>query len=148
MTKEKIKEEELTKNAIDEEESLDLDELESVFSEDEDESIDSSDEEESPFQLLLKKGKNEGFITYAELNENLPEGVIEADRLEEIVEMISDMGISVQEHANKASDNDENTTDQETINPIENEIGKTTDPVRCICVRWEPLNYLIAKVKL
>jgi len=130
MTEENIKEEELTKNNIEDEESLDLDELESVFSEDEDESIDSSEEEESPFQLLLKKGKNEGFITYAELNENLPEGVIEADRLEEIVEMISDMGISVQEHANKASDNDENTNDQETINPIENEIGKTTDPVR------------------
>ena len=129
MTEESIKEEELTKNNIEDDESLDLDELESVFSEDEDESIDSSDEEESPFQLLLKKGKNEGFITYAELNENLPEGVIEADRLEEIVEMISDMGISVQEHANKAS-NDENTNDQETINPIENEIGKTTDPVR------------------
>ena len=130
MTEENIKEEELTKNNIEDEEGLDLEELESVFSEDEDESIDSSDEEESPFQLLLKKGKNEGFITYAELNENLPEGVIEADRLEEIVEMISDMGISVQEHANKASDNDENTNDQETINPIENEIGKTTDPVR------------------
>ena len=130
MTEENIKEEELKKNNIEDEESLDLDELESVFSEDEDESIDSSEEEESPFQLLLKKGKNEGFITYAELNENLPEGVIEADRLEEIVEMISDMGISVQEHANKASDNDENTNDQETINPIENEIGKTTDPVR------------------
>ena len=89
MTEENIKEEELTKNNIEDEESLDLDELESVFSEDEDESIDSSEEEESPFQLLLKKGKNEGFITYAELNENLPEGVIEADRLEEIVEMIS-----------------------------------------------------------
>ncbi len=130
MTEKNIKEEELKKNNIEDEESLDLEELESVFSEDEDESIDSSDEEESPFQLLLKKGKNEGFITYAELNENLPEGVIEADRLEEIVEMISDMGISVQEHANKASDNDENTNDQETINPIENEIGKTTDPVR------------------
>ena len=130
MTEENIKEEELTKNNIEDEEGLDLEELESVFSEDEDESIDSSDEEESPFQLLLKKGKNEGFITYAELNENLPEGVIEADRLEEIVEMISDMGISVQEHANKASDNDDNTSDQETINPIENEIGKTTDPVR------------------
>ena len=130
MTEENIKEEELTKNNIEDEESLDLDELESVFSEDEDESIDSSDEEESPFQLLLKKGKNEGFITYAELNENLPEGVIEADRLEEIVEMISDMGISVQEHANKASDDDGSTSDQETINPIENEIGKTTDPVR------------------
>ena len=80
--------------------------------------------------MLLKKGKNEGFITYAELNENLPEGVIEADRLEEIVEMISDMGISVQEHANKASDGESGSNDQEVINPIENEIGKTTDPVR------------------
>ena len=130
MTEESIKEEKVTKNSIEEEEGLDLDELQSVFTEDEDESIDSSDEEESPFQLLLKKGKNEGFITYAELNENLPEGVIEADRLEEIVEMISDMGISVQEHANKASDGESTTNDQETINPIENEIGKTTDPVR------------------
>ena len=130
MTKESAKEEKVTKNSIEEEEGLDLDELQSVFTDDEDESIDSSDEEESPFQLLLKKGKNEGFITYAELNENLPEGVIEADRLEEIVEMISDMGISVQEHANKASDGESATNDQETINPIENEIGKTTDPVR------------------
>ena len=130
MTEESVKEEKVTKNSIEEEEGLDLDELQSVFTDDEDESIDSSDEEESPFQLLLKKGKNEGFITYAELNENLPEGVIEADRLEEIVEMISDMGISVQEHANKASDGESATNDQETINPIENEIGKTTDPVR------------------
>ena len=130
MTEKSVKEEKVTKNSIEEEEDLDLDELQSVFTEDEDESIDSSDEEESPFQLLLKKGKNEGFITYAELNENLPEGVIEADRLEEIVEMISDMGISVQEHANKASEGESTTNDQETINPIENEIGKTTDPVR------------------
>ena len=82
MTEKNVKEEKVTKNSIEEEEDLDLDELQSVFTEDEDESIDSSDEEESPFQLLLKKGKNEGFITYAELNENLPEGVIEADRLE------------------------------------------------------------------
>ena len=117
MTEEKISEEEFTKNNIDDEEGIDLEELESVFSEDEDEKIDSSDEEESPFQILLKKGKNEGFITYAELNENLPEGVIEADRLEEIVEMITDMGISVQEHANKVT-NDDSTSDQETINPV------------------------------
>ena len=130
MTKKNTNKEDVAKNAIDEEESLDLDELQSVFTDDEGESIDSSDEEESPFQLLLKKGKNEGFITYAELNENLPEGVMEADRLEEIVEMISDMGISVQEHAKKATDDATEANDQETINPIENEIGKTTDPVR------------------
>ena len=130
MTGKKIKEEDVEKNVAEEEEGLDLEEIQSAFSEDDDESIDSSEKEKTPFQLLLQKGKNEGFITYAELNENLPEGIIEADRLEEIVEMISDLGILVQEHANKASANSNETTDQETINPIENEIGKTTDPVR------------------
>ena len=130
MTGKKIKEEDVEKNVAEEEVGLDLEEIQSAFSEDDDESIDSSEKEKTPFQLLLQKGKNEGFITYAELNENLPEGIIEADRLEEIVEMISDLGILVQEHANKASANANETTDQETINPIENEIGKTTDPVR------------------
>ena len=59
---EKNTKEEVAKNAIDEEESIDLDELQSVFSEDEDESIDSSDEEESPFQLLLKKARMKGSL--------------------------------------------------------------------------------------
>ena len=54
MTEESVKKEKVTKNSIEEEEGLDLDELQSVFTDDEDESIDSSDEEESPFQLLLK----------------------------------------------------------------------------------------------
>ena len=65
------------------------------------------------------------------MNENLPEGIIEADRLEEIVEMISDLGIVVQEHAPKSEEIASNQTNQEDVtNPIENEIGKTTDPVR------------------
>ena len=65
------------------------------------------------------------------MNENLPEGIIEADRLEEIVEMISDLGIVVQEHAPKSEEIASKQTNQEdAINPIENEIGKTTDPVR------------------
>ncbi|MCH2473385.1 MAG: RNA polymerase sigma factor RpoD [Gammaproteobacteria bacterium] len=93
--------------------------------------MESSEKEKTPFQILLEKGKSEGFITYAELNENLPEGIIEADRLEEIVEMISDLGIVVQEHAPKSEEIASNQTNQEdAINPIENEIGKTTDPVR------------------
>ena len=84
----------------------------------------------TPFQILLEKGKNDGFITYAELNENLPEGIIEADRLDEIVEMISDLGIVVQEHAPKSEELAANQANQDAVNPIENEIGKTTDPVR------------------
>ena len=129
--KDNLKEDESLKQSVDVEELIDVEEIESVLGEDKEETIESSEKEKTPFQILLEKGKSEGFITYAELNENLPEGIIEADRLEEIVEMISDLGIVVQEHAPKSEEIASNQTNQEdTINPIENEIGKTTDPVR------------------
>ena len=129
--KDNLKEDESLKQSIDVEELIDVEEIESVLGEDKEETIESSEKEKTPFQILLEKGKSEGFITYAELNENLPEGIIEADRLEEIVEMISDLGIVVQEHAPKSEEIASNQTNQEdAINPIENEIGKTTDPVR------------------
>ena len=129
--KDKIEQNEISKTSIDVEELIDVEEIELVLGEDEEETIESSEKEKTPFQILLEKGKSEGFITYAELNENLPEGIIEADRLEEIVEMISDLGIVVQEHAPKSEEISTNQNNQEDIsNPIENEIGKTTDPVR------------------
>ena len=129
--KDNLKEDESLKQSIDVEELIDVEEIESVLGEEKEETIESSEKEKTPFQILLEKGKSEGFITYAELNENLPEGIIEADRLEEIVEMISDLGIVVQEHAPKSEEIASSQTNQEdTINPIENEIGKTTDPVR------------------
>ena len=129
--KDNLKENESIKQSIDVEELIDVEEIESVLGEDKEETIESSEKEKTPFQILLEKGKSEGFITYAELNENLPEGIIEADRLEEIVEMISDLGIVVQEHAPKSEEIASNQTNQEDVtNPIENEIGKTTDPVR------------------
>ena len=127
----KLKEDESLKQSLDVEELIDVEEIESVLGEDKEETIESSEKEKTPFQILLEKGKSEGFITYAELNENLPEGIIEADRLEEIVEMISDLGIVVQEHAPKSEEIASNQNNQEDVtNPIENEIGKTTDPVR------------------
>ncbi len=126
----KPKEEDTNKQSIDFEELIDVEEIESVLGEDKGEEIESSEKEKTPFQILLEKGKNEGFITYAELNENLPEGIIEADRLDEIVEMISDLGIVVQEHAPKSEELAANQENQDAVNPIENEIGKTTDPVR------------------
>jgi RNA polymerase primary sigma factor len=126
----KPKEEDTDKRSIDFEELIDVEEIESVLGEDKGEEIESSEKEKTPFQILLEKGKNEGFITYAELNENLPEGIIEADRLDEIVEMISDLGIVVQEHAPKSEELAANQENQDAVNPIENEIGKTTDPVR------------------
>ena len=129
--KDKIQNNETSKTSIDVEELIDVEEIELVLGEDKEETIESSEKESTPFQILLEKGKSEGFITYAELNENLPEGIIEADRLEEIVEMISDLGIIVQEHAPKSEEISNNQDNREDVtNPIENEIGKTTDPVR------------------
>ncbi len=129
--KEQLDTEESQKQSLEVEELIDVEEIESVLGEDKEETIESSEKEKTPFQILLEKGKAEGFITYAELNENVPEGIIEADRLEEIVEMISDLGIVVQEHAPKSEEIASSQENQgDATNPIENEIGKTTDPVR------------------
>jgi len=128
----KNKDDQVDNETIEVDELVDVDDLQSVLTQNEEEEIGSSaGKEQGPLQLLLEKGKKEGFITYAELNENLPEGIIEADRLEEIVEMINDLGISVREHAPNAQQNTTtNTTDPDTTATTESEIGKTTDPVR------------------
>ena len=129
----KIKENALAEDtSLDEEELADVEDLESLLTQNEGDEIGSSSEEkQGPLQLLLAKGKKEGFITYAELNEQLPKGIVEADRLEEIVEMINDLGISVRVRAPSAEEiaNSANA-DPDTTNPVESEIGKTTDPVR------------------
>ena len=119
-------------SSLDEEELVEVEDLESLLTQNEDDEIGSSSEEkQGPLQLLLAKGKKEGFITYAELNEQLPKGIVEADRLEEIVDMINDLGISVRVRAPSPEEivNAANV-DPDTTNPVESEIGKTTDPVR------------------
>ena len=119
-------------SSLDEEELVEVEDLESLLTQNEDDEIGSSSEEkQGPLQLLLAKGKKEGFITYAELNEQLPKGIVEADRLEEIVDMINDLGISVRERApNPVEIANAIPVDPDTTNPVESEIGKTTDPVR------------------
>jgi len=119
-------------SSLNEEELVEVEDLESLLTQNEDDEIGSSSEEkQGPLQLLLAKGKKEGFITYAELNEQLPKGIVEADRLEEIVDMINDLGISVQERApNPVEIANAVPVDPDTTNPVESEIGKTTDPVR------------------
>ena len=129
----KIKEKALADDAALEEEKLvDVEDLESLLTQNESDEIGSlSEEKQGPLQLLLAKGKKEGFVTYAELNEQLPKGIVEADRLEEIVDMINDLGISVEERApNPEEIANAINVDPDTRNPVESEIGKTTDPVR------------------
>ncbi len=93
------------------------------------------DDDESQLKLLIAKGKEQGFITYHEVTEHLPEEIVDPEQIEDIINMITDMGIEVHEFPpdldqlipnNTDSSNDANAS---LVN-VENEFGRTTDPVR------------------
>ncbi|USD41551.1 RNA polymerase sigma factor RpoD [Vibrio sp. SCSIO 43135] len=96
---------------------------------------------QSQLKLLVIKGKEQGYLTYAEVNDHLPAEIVDSEQVEDIIQMINDMGIKVVETAPDADDlalNDDNTiTDEDAaeaaaaaLSSVENEIGRTTDPVR------------------
>jgi RNA polymerase primary sigma factor len=97
--------------------------------------IDEADDE-SQLKLLIAKGKEQGFLTYHEVNESLPDGIVDPEQIEDIVNMINDMGIEVHESApdlDVLMASNEETPSNESAPPllgVENEFGRTTDPVR------------------
>ena len=94
---------------------------------------------QSRLKELITKGKEQGYLTFAEVNDHLPQDIIDSDQVEDIIRMINDMGIQVFENA---PDNDtlmmsEANTDEDAaeaaaqaLATVESEIGRTTDPVR------------------
>ena len=99
-----------------------------------------SEDKQSRLKLLIAKGKEQGYLTYHEVNDHLPDDIVDPEQIEDIINMINDMGIEVHE---TAPDRDIVMTDS-TIGPdedaaaeaaaalvsVENEFGRTTDPVR------------------
>ncbi len=94
---------------------------------------------QSQLKLLLAKGKEQGYLTYAEVNDHLPADMVDSDQIEDIVQMINDMGIRVYEQAPDADDimMSEDNTDEDAaeeaaaaLATVESELGRTTDPVR------------------
>jgi RNA polymerase primary sigma factor len=94
---------------------------------------------QSQLKLLIQKGKEQGYLTFAEVNDHLPQDIIDSDQVEDIVSMINDMGIKVSENAPDADElmMQETTTDEDAaeaaaaaLATVEKEIGRTTDPVR------------------
>ncbi|MDR0805260.1 MAG: RNA polymerase sigma factor RpoD [Enterobacteriaceae bacterium] len=96
---------------------------------------------QSQLKLLVTLGKEQGYLTYAQVNDHLPEDIIDSDQIEDIIQMINDMGIQVMEIAPDADDLmlAENTADTDedaaeaaaqVLSSVESEIGRTTDPVR------------------
>ena len=91
---------------------------------------------------LIIKGKEQGFLTYREINDHLPEDMNDTDQIESVVNMINDMGIDVFDQvpdadtllhkaaADKEAEEDDDNTDAVLATAVESEFGRTTDPVR------------------
>ncbi len=95
--------------------------------------------QQSRLKDLIAKGKEQGYLTYAEVNDHLPEDISDPDQVEDIIQMINDMGIQVFEKAPDADSmllNDDSTDDiaaaeaAAALAAVETEAGRTTDPVR------------------
>ncbi|SDM02464.1 RNA polymerase, sigma 70 subunit, RpoD [Franzmannia pantelleriensis] len=96
-------------------------------------------QQQSRLKELIARGKEQGFLTYAEVNDHLPEDIADPDQVEDIIGMINDMGISVVE---EAPDEDtlmmsDHSTDEQAaeeavaaLAAVESDVGRTTDPVR------------------
>lgn len=93
------------------------------------------------FKSLIAKGKEQGYLTFAEVNDHLPPEAVEPEQIEDIIAMINDMGINVVETAPDAdslllTDNTTVTDDDDAeeaaaaLVSVESELGRTTDPVR------------------
>ena len=99
-----------------------------------------SNDEQSQLKRLIAKGKEQGFLTYAEVNDHLPDDIVDPEQIEDIINMINDMGITVHETAPdidtlmmaEAADVDEEAAEEAAaaIAAVDTEFGRTTDPVR------------------
>ena len=100
-----------------------------------------TEQQQSQLKRLIAKGKEQGFLTYAEVNDHLPDRIVEPEQIEDIIRMINDMGIQVYE---KAPDLDDQVIQDTTVSAdddvaeeaaaalanVESDFGRTTDPVR------------------
>ncbi len=98
-------------------------------------------EQQSQLKLLIAKGKEQGYLTYAEVNDHLPNDIVDPEQIEDIIAMINDMGIMVHEQAPDADSvilsDDTVSTDEDAaeeaaaaLASVDSEFGRTTDPVR------------------
>ena len=96
----------------------------------------------SQVAALISRGKEQGYLTYAEVNDHLPDSITESEQIEDIIQMLQDVGIPVHERAPESDDamfdgSSTETTDEvaeeeaaAVLASVENEPGRTTDPVR------------------
>ena len=97
--------------------------------------------QQSSLKALIAKGKEQNYLTYAQVNDHLPDTISDPDQVEDIIQMINDMGIQVFEQAPDADEliltEGDRSADEiaaaeaaAALAAVENEAGRTTDPVR------------------
>ena len=97
--------------------------------------LSEEDLENSGLRELVDKGKEQGFLTYEDINSMLPEDISDPDQVEETIQMLINIGVEVQERR-QGVEGEEDTAPETvpdtrtTLTTVESEIGRTTDPVR------------------
>jgi len=104
------------------------------------EHIEQQPDEQSQLKVLIAKGKEQGFLTYHEVNDHLPDDIVDPEQIEDIINMINDMGITVYESppdldiimtdSTEGPDEEAAAEAAAALASVENEFGRTTDPVR------------------
>ncbi|MCK5716956.1 MAG: RNA polymerase sigma factor RpoD [Thiomargarita sp.] len=99
----------------------------------------NQEQQQSRLKVLIAKGKEQGFLTYHEVNDHLPDDIVEPEQIESIINMINDMGIVVHEFApdtntllmtDTIADDDAAEEAAAALANVDSEFGRTTDPVR------------------
>ena len=107
-------------------------------------SPDDDETRKTRLKTLIKLGKERGFLTYAEVNDHLPDDVVDAEQIESIISTFNDMGIQVYDEAPDAEtllmsdaavpvaadDADVEEQAEQALSTVDSEFGRTTDPVR------------------
>ena len=109
-------------------------------------------DQQAKIKELITKGKEQGYLTYAEVNDHLPEGIVDSDQIEDIINMITEMGIVVQEQPpdedslslgeNQTADEDAAEEAAQALATVDQEFGRTTDPVRMYMREMGTVNLL------
>ena len=100
-----------------------------------------ADDRQSKLKQLIARGKEQGYLTYGEVNDHLPNDIVDPEHIEDIVNMINDMGITVYEKVPDAetlllsdnavsADEDDAAEAAAALATVDSEFGRTTDPVR------------------
>ncbi|MDN5924638.1 MAG: RNA polymerase sigma factor RpoD, partial [Xanthomonadales bacterium] len=104
--------------------------------------MDNTHQQQSEIKQLITKGREQGYLTYLEVNDHLPDDIVDPEQIEDIISMINGMGIEVHEVApdtdllsadsDASSDDDDTATDEAVaiLTVVDAEVGRTTDPVR------------------